>query len=74
MYLIVVLPDKPEYYIEDFDDLEEREEIYEWQVVFILISRLFPLTQSFMTSEIGTAETFLMLVVTNIPSLFILKS
>ena len=30
MYLLVVLPDKPMYYIEDYNDPEERNEVHEW--------------------------------------------
>lgn len=30
MYLIVVLPEKENYYVENYDDPEERDEIHEW--------------------------------------------
>ena len=37
LYLIVVLPDKSDDYVEDFDDAEERQEIYEWWVAIVVV-------------------------------------
>ena len=44
---MVILPDKPEYYIEGFDDPEERQEIYEWCVLLVLFAQLSVFTLVF---------------------------